>query len=62
MPIVDGIKHACAQCIRGHRTSTCAHHDRPLIPIRPKGRPPTQCVHCREARKAGTGSHSRCVC
>ncbi|KAI5956076.1 hypothetical protein KGF57_003562 [Candida theae] len=27
------------ECIRGHRSSTCKHHDRPLLQVRSKGRP-----------------------
>ncbi|TKY85788.1 hypothetical protein EX895_005328 [Sporisorium graminicola] len=59
-----GVKYACAACIRGHRTSSCAHKDGskgPLYPIRSKGRPPTQCEICRKKRKE-SGRHVRCDC
>ncbi|OLL26759.1 Metal-binding regulatory protein cuf1 [Neolecta irregularis DAH-3] len=58
--IRDGQKWACAQCIRGHRASQCSHDDRDLQLVQPKGRPPTQCAHCRGHRKANI--HSRCDC
>lgn len=39
MPIVDGAKMACDVCLRGHRGAACPHWDRPLFPVRPRGRP-----------------------
>ncbi|KAI9223048.1 hypothetical protein BC828DRAFT_291670 [Blastocladiella britannica] len=33
------LRFSCDACIRGHRTSTCAHADRELFEIRKKGRP-----------------------
>ncbi|ODV91230.1 hypothetical protein CANCADRAFT_31938 [Tortispora caseinolytica NRRL Y-17796] len=59
--IVDGQKFACETCIRGHRVSSCSHSDRPLIKINPKGRPLTQCKHCRDLRKS-KNTHSSCAC
>lgn len=59
--IVAGAKHACATCIRGHRSSSCTHVDRPLFEIRKKGRPVSQCPHCRDLRKAKS-CHTRCEC
>ncbi|CAG8626447.1 3856_t:CDS:2, partial [Cetraspora pellucida] len=44
-------KNVDATCIKGHRSSSCNHQDRPLIEIKRKGRPITQCDHCRELRK-----------
>ncbi|CCM05381.1 uncharacterized protein FIBRA_07597 [Fibroporia radiculosa] len=35
-------KYACETCIKGHRSSTCKHTDRPLFEIKKKGRPVTQ--------------------
>lgn len=58
---VNGSKFACGTCIKGHRSSTCTHTDRELIEIKKKGRPPSQCQHCRQLRQA-KGVHSRCVC
>ncbi|KAI5787807.1 hypothetical protein FPQ18DRAFT_262946 [Pyronema domesticum] len=52
---------ACEACIRGHRVSGCNHHDRKLLPIAKKGRPVSQCNHCRAARKS-RASHVRCDC
>ncbi|EJD52024.1 copper-fist-domain-containing protein, partial [Auricularia subglabra TFB-10046 SS5] len=54
-------KYACATCIKGHRSSSCAHTDRPLIEVKKKGRPVTQCEHCRDLRKTKQ-VHIKCVC
>ncbi|KAJ1675097.1 copper-binding transcription factor, partial [Spiromyces aspiralis] len=61
MVIIDGKKYACQSCIRGHRASSCKHADRELIPVRPKGRPATQCPKCRNLRKT-KHSHVKCNC
>ncbi|CAI5760386.1 unnamed protein product [Candida verbasci] len=39
MILIDNIKYACMECIRGHRSSSCKHHTRPLLQVRSKGRP-----------------------
>ncbi|KAI0129407.1 hypothetical protein BJ170DRAFT_700687 [Xylariales sp. AK1849] len=59
--IVDGEKYACDACVRGHRVSNCQHSDRPLQHINKKGRPVSQCQHCRSMRKSRT-SHVKCDC
>lgn len=41
MILVDGDKYACQQCIRGHRSSSCKHIQRPLVLVRSRGRPST---------------------
>ncbi|KAG8758683.1 hypothetical protein FRC14_007600 [Serendipita sp. 396] len=61
MPIINGVKMACASCIRGHRSTTCQHLDRPMLEVRKKGRPLTQCDHCRDLRKVRQ-VHVRCMC
>lgn len=61
MIIIDNMKYACERCIRGHRASTCNHKDAKLIMIKPKGRPSTQCPHCKELRKL-KNSHVACNC
>ncbi|KAG5360567.1 Copper resistance protein [Yarrowia sp. B02] len=61
MVVIEGIKYACERCIRGHRVSSCTHTQQPLIRIKPKGRPATQCLHCREARK-NKALHVKCKC
>lgn len=61
MVFIDGIKYACDRCIRGHRVSSCKHTDQPLTMIKPKGRPTTQCSHCRENRKSKQ-LHTKCLC
>ncbi|RIB00984.1 copper fist DNA binding domain-containing protein [Gigaspora rosea] len=61
MVFVDGVKYACATCIKGHRSSSCNHQDRQLIEIKRKGRPITQCDHCRELRKTHK-IHVKCNC
>lgn len=48
-------------CIKGHRSSACKHTDRPLFEIKKKGRPITQCEHCRELRKTKQ-VHVKCMC
>lgn len=50
MIIRNGIKYACAPCIKGHRVASCNHTDRPLEEIKRKGRPSTACFHCKELR------------
>ncbi|KAK9472458.1 copper fist DNA binding domain-containing protein [Dipodascopsis tothii] len=45
MLLVDGEKYACIRCIRGHRSSTCKHTNRPLVQVRKRGRPVSDCNH-----------------
>ncbi|KAL2354914.1 hypothetical protein BJ546DRAFT_48351 [Cryomyces antarcticus] len=61
--VVDehGAKWACDACLKGHRVTNCHHEDRKLFFVPGKGRPPTQCQHCREERKR-RGAHSSCQC
>ncbi|KAK2740175.1 hypothetical protein FQN55_009016 [Onygenales sp. PD_40] len=59
--LIKGEKWACEACIRGHRVSNCQHADRPLSHINKKGRPVSQCPHCRGLRKART-THTKCEC
>ncbi|KAH9919897.1 uncharacterized protein B0H18DRAFT_911900 [Fomitopsis serialis] len=61
MVFVGNKKYACETCIKGHRSSTCKHTDRPLYEIKKKGRPATQCEHCRELRKTKQ-LHVKCMC
>lgn len=61
MVLIDDKKYACETCIKGHRSSTCRHTDRPLFEIKKKGRPVTQCEHCRELRKTKQ-VHVKCIC
>ncbi|KAL4806227.1 copper fist DNA binding domain-containing protein [Aspergillus unguis] len=44
--LIDGEKWACEACVRGHRVSSCKHHDRPLTHINRKGRPFSTCPTC----------------
>ncbi|KAK6202539.1 uncharacterized protein RJT21DRAFT_20342 [Scheffersomyces amazonensis] len=39
MILIDEVKYSCIECIRGHRSSSCRHHARPLLQVRSKGRP-----------------------
>ncbi|KAF8973839.1 hypothetical protein BDZ97DRAFT_398793 [Flammula alnicola] len=48
-------------CIKGHRSSSCHHTDRPLFEIKKKGRPVSQCTKCRELRQSKK-FHSKCTC
>ncbi|RKP09486.1 copper fist DNA binding domain-containing protein, partial [Thamnocephalis sphaerospora] len=57
----NGEKYACATCIKGHRVSSCKHADRPLLLVRKRGRPSTQCEHCRELR-VERQLHVKCIC
>lgn len=59
--IIDGEKYACEACVRGHRVSNCQHSDRPLQHINKKGRPVSQCAHCRSMRKS-RAAHVKCDC
>ncbi|KZS87991.1 hypothetical protein SISNIDRAFT_460249 [Sistotremastrum niveocremeum HHB9708] len=54
-------KFACETCIKGHRSTACNHTQRPLFEIKKKGRPATQCDHCRELRKTKQ-VHVKCQC
>ncbi|POR34433.1 Copper resistance protein CRF1 [Tolypocladium paradoxum] len=59
--LIDGEKYACEACVRGHRVSNCQHTDRPLQHINKKGRPVSQCQHCRTMRKSRS-AHVKCDC
>ncbi|OAQ95743.1 hypothetical protein LLEC1_04149 [Akanthomyces lecanii] len=59
--IIDGETYACEGCIRGHRSRSCQHNDRPLQHIKAKGRPVSQCNHCRSERK-NRSAHVKCQC
>lgn len=59
--IVVGSPPRSDTCIKGHRSSACKHIDRPLFEIQKKGRPVTQCSHCRELRKTKQ-VHIKCSC
>ncbi|OCF44006.1 hypothetical protein I317_02112 [Kwoniella heveanensis CBS 569] len=59
MVLINDKKYACEKCIKGHRVTGCTHTDRPLYEVKKKGRPTTQCQHCKEKRKS---SGSSCVC
>ncbi|KAI0960939.1 hypothetical protein AcV7_000176 [Taiwanofungus camphoratus] len=61
MVFVNNQKFACESCIKGHRSSSCAHTDRPLFEIKRKGRPVSQCEKCRELRKTKR-MHNKCNC
>ncbi|EMD37150.1 hypothetical protein CERSUDRAFT_115065 [Gelatoporia subvermispora B] len=61
MVFIGDKKYACESCIKGHRSSACKHTDRPLFEIKRKGRPVTQCDHCRELRKTKQ-VHVKCMC
>ncbi|KAF9535781.1 hypothetical protein CPB83DRAFT_802372 [Crepidotus variabilis] len=61
MVYVNSKKYACESCIKGHRSSSCHHSDRPLFEIKKKGRPVSQCTSCRELRQSKK-LHSKCTC
>ncbi|KAF5313106.1 hypothetical protein D9619_003102 [Psilocybe cf. subviscida] len=61
MVYVNSKKFACESCIKGHRSSSCHHTDRPLFEIKKKGRPVSQCTKCRELRQSKK-FHSKCTC
>lgn len=42
MILKEKTKYSCIECIRGHRSSLCKHHTRPLLQVRSKGRPNIQ--------------------
>lgn len=63
MVLINGVKYACERCVRGHRVTTCNHTDQPLMMIKPKGRPSTTCIHCRELRKNKNANPTgKCSC
>ncbi|KAJ6093446.1 hypothetical protein N7486_008735 [Penicillium sp. IBT 16267x] len=57
--LIDGQKWACEACIRGHRVSSCKHHDRPLIRIKRKGRPFATCLICQATPCKFPTDHAR---
>ncbi|KAI9676737.1 MAG: hypothetical protein M1829_002831 [Trizodia sp. TS-e1964] len=59
--IIGGEKWACDACVRGHRVSNCQHSSRNLQHVNKKGRPVTQCAHCRTLRKSRS-AHIKCDC
>ncbi|KAM6535991.1 hypothetical protein FALCPG4_005514 [Fusarium falciforme] len=59
--ITNGEKYACESCIRGHRVAQCQHTDRPLQRVGKKGRPVSQCNHCRTLRTSRS-VHTNCKC
>ncbi|KAI0791776.1 hypothetical protein C8Q75DRAFT_53308 [Abortiporus biennis] len=61
MVFINDQKFSCESCIKGHRSSSCHHNDRPLFEVKKKGRPVSQCEKCRELRKTKK-VHSKCVC
>ncbi|KAI0271604.1 copper fist DNA binding domain-containing protein [Gloeopeniophorella convolvens] len=61
MVFINSQKFACESCIKGHRSSSCTHTDRPLYEIKKKGRPVSQCDRCRQLRDTKR-VHSKCTC
>ncbi|EGO02817.1 hypothetical protein SERLA73DRAFT_176212 [Serpula lacrymans var. lacrymans S7.3] len=61
MVFVNSKKFACESCIKGHRSSSCHHTERPLFEVKKKGRPVSQCETCRELRQSRR-VHSKCTC
>ncbi|OQE18915.1 hypothetical protein PENFLA_c020G07128 [Penicillium flavigenum] len=57
--LIDGQKWACEACIRGHRVTSCKHHDRPLIRIKRKGRPFATCTMCNATPCTSPIEHAR---
>ncbi|KAG0025957.1 hypothetical protein BGZ81_006720 [Podila clonocystis] len=62
MVFINGQKFACAACIKGHRSTSCNHGDRPLHEIKKKGRPMTQCSHCGSVSNCGCQDGLPCSC
>ncbi|KAG1865542.1 copper fist DNA binding domain-containing protein [Suillus subalutaceus] len=58
---INDKKFACESCIKGHRSSSCHHSERPLFEVKKKGRPVSQCKTCRELRNSKR-FHSKCTC
>ncbi|KAG6334229.1 hypothetical protein ID866_4859 [Astraeus odoratus] len=58
---VNDKKYACESCIKGHRSSSCGHTERPLFEVKKKGRPVSQCPKCRDLRQVKR-VHSKCTC
>ncbi|KAJ7112853.1 copper fist DNA binding domain-containing protein [Mycena crocata] len=61
MVFVNDKKFACEACIKGHRSSSCTHSQRPLFEVAKKGRPVSQCPTCRQLRQ-DKKYHSKCKC
>ncbi|KAJ6560966.1 copper fist DNA binding domain-containing protein, partial [Mycena sp. CBHHK59/15] len=58
---VNNKKFACESCIKGHRSSSCLHTNRPLFEVKRKGRPVSQCEECCEIRELQR-KHLKCSC
>lgn len=61
LPVIQLLIFPSESCIKGHRSSSCHHTDRPLFEIKKKGRPVSQCEKCRELRQSRR-VHSKCNC
>src|ERR1700733_14321736 len=61
MPFVAQPLTYSESCVKGHRSSSCKHTDRPLFEIKKKGRPVSQCEKCRKLRQSKR-VHSKCNC
>ena len=73
MIFYQGQKYACLRCIRGHRSTSCDHRDRPLLRVRKRGRPngdksvrlailaQDPCVCIQEGRECKCPGHNNCV-
>ncbi|EYE91316.1 putative Cu-dependent DNA-binding protein [Aspergillus ruber CBS 135680] len=59
--LINNQKYSCEACIRGHRVTTCKHHDtdRPLTKINRKGRPFSTCSICHRTPCAVPDEHVR---
>ncbi|KAJ7226115.1 hypothetical protein GGX14DRAFT_556863 [Mycena pura] len=61
MMLASRLDQSNESCIKGHRSSSCHHTDRPLFEIKKKGRPVSQCDKCRQLRQSRR-VHSKCNC
>ncbi|KAJ3298675.1 hypothetical protein HDU79_008168 [Rhizoclosmatium sp. JEL0117] len=56
LPGLATTNFTCEACLKGHRSNSCAHWTRKLVEVKGKGRPVSQCSHCRIRRSGSVGA------
>ncbi|KAI9342633.1 hypothetical protein BDR26DRAFT_273061 [Obelidium mucronatum] len=56
LPGISSTSFTCEPCLKGHRSNSCGHWMRRLVEVKGKGRPVSQCAHCRTRRSASAAA------